>query len=39
MHDLRAEFVDRTCALPIVHEIAASDIWDELSADVEEFLG
>jgi hypothetical protein len=39
MHDLRAEFVDRTCALPIVHEIAASDVWDERSADVEEFLG
>lgn len=39
MHDLRGELVDRTCALPIVHEIAASDVWDERSADVEEYLG
>ena len=38
MHDLRGEYVDRTCALPLVHEIAASDVWDERSAHVEEFL-
>ena len=39
MHDLRGEYVDRTCALPLVHEIAASDVWNERSAHVEEYLG
>jgi len=39
MHDLRGEYVDRTCALPLVQEIAASDVWDERSAHMEEYLG
>jgi hypothetical protein len=39
MHDLRSEYVDQTCALPLVHEIASSDVWDERSPHVEEYLG
>jgi hypothetical protein len=38
MHDLRSEYVDQTCALPLVHEIASSDVWDERSPHVEEYL-
>lgn len=38
MHDLRKESVDRTLALPLVREIAESEVWDERSTQVEEFL-
>jgi hypothetical protein len=38
MHDLRKESVNRTLALPLVREIAESDVWDERSTQVEEFL-
>ncbi|HMI56557.1 MAG TPA: hypothetical protein VK511_00780 [Gemmatimonadaceae bacterium] len=38
MHDLRSESVNRTLALPLVREIAESDVWDERSTQVEEFL-
>jgi len=38
MHDLREEYVNRTLARPLVREIAESDVWDERSSQVEEFL-
>jgi hypothetical protein len=38
MHDLRRETVNRALALPLVREIAESDVWDERSIQVEEFL-
>lgn len=36
--DLRRERVAEALASPIVREIAASDIWDERSDDVDDFL-
>jgi hypothetical protein len=38
MHDLRTETVNRALAQPLVREIAESDVWDERSPQVEEFL-
>lgn len=38
MKDLREEIVDRALARPLVREIAESDVWDERSEQVEEFL-
>ena len=39
MKDLREEIVHRALARPLVREIAESDVWDERSDQVEEFLG
>jgi hypothetical protein len=39
MHDLRNESVNHALAQPLVREIARSEVWDERSTQVEEFLG
>ncbi len=38
MKDLREEIVNRALARPLVREIAESDVWDERSEQVEDFL-
>ena len=38
MKDLRQEMVTHTLDSPLVREIAASDVWDERSEQVEEYL-
>ncbi len=38
MKDLREEMVTRALDQPLVHALAASDVWDERSEQVEEFL-
>ncbi len=38
MKDLREEIVNRALARPLVREVAESDVWDERSEQVAEFL-
>ena len=38
MKDLREEMVNHTLDSPLVREIAASEVWDERSEQVEDFL-
>jgi hypothetical protein len=38
MHDIRNETVNRALANPLVREVAESDVWDERSTQVEEYL-
>jgi hypothetical protein len=35
--DLREEMVRKALALPIIQEIARSDVWDEISEVAEEY--
>ncbi len=38
LRNLRDEYVNRTLALPLVRQIAANEVWDERSEQVEELL-
>lgn len=38
LHDLREDAISATERLPVIHELATSDVWDERSEAVERYL-